>query len=93
MAQCGSLRQYISADNNVPSLVLPRCSQRTKSIQEKETQQEIRRVLPICQGIAYLFCFTGAETEIHKIKDNSKIMREKNINRHGQRHWERLAPS
>ncbi len=46
----------------------------------------IRRVLPIRQDITYWFCFTGAETEIHKIKDDSKIKREKNINRHGQRH-------
>ena len=28
----------------------------------------------------------GAETEIHKIKDDIKIKREKNINRRGQRH-------
>jgi hypothetical protein len=60
--------------------------QQTKLIQKKETPQEIRCVLPICQGIAYSFCFTGAETEIHKIKDNIKIKREKNIHRRGQRH-------
>ena len=35
------------------------------------------RVLPIRQDITYWFCFTGAETEIHKIKDNSKIKRER----------------
>jgi hypothetical protein len=39
--------------------------------------------LPIRQDIAYSFCFTGAETEIHKIKDDSKIDREKNIDRRG----------
>jgi hypothetical protein len=38
------------------------------------------------RAIAYSFCFTGAETEIHKIKDDSKINREKNIDRRGQRH-------
>ncbi len=74
------------ADNNVLSLVFPRCTQRTKLIKKKETQQEIRRVMPICQGIAYWFCFTGAETEIHKIKGNNKIKREKNIDRRGQSH-------
>ncbi len=42
--------------------------------------------LPILPDITYWFFFTGAETEIHKIKDNSKINREKNINRRGQRH-------
>jgi len=31
-------------------------------------------------------CFTGAETEIDKIKDDSKINRETNIDRRGQRH-------
>ncbi len=46
----------------------------------------IRRVLPIRQDITYWFCFTGAETEIHKIKDDIKIKIEKNINRRGQRH-------
>ncbi len=50
---------------------------------KKETLQVIRSVLPICQDIAYSFCFTGAETEIHKIKDDSKIDREKNIDRRG----------
>ncbi len=49
---------------------------------KKETLQVIRRVLPTCQDITYSFCFTGAETEIHKIKDN-KIDREKNIDRRG----------
>jgi hypothetical protein len=86
MAQCVLYRQYISADDNVPSLVFPWRAQQTNLIQEKEMQQEILSVLPICQGIAYLFCFTGAETEIHKIKDDSKIKREKNIDCRSQRH-------
>ncbi len=47
--------------------------------------QVIRRVLSIPQDIASSFCFTGAETEIHQIKDNSKINREKNIDRRGPR--------
>ena len=38
--------------------------------------QVIRHVLPIRQDITYSFCFTGAETEIHKIKDDGKL-REK----------------
>jgi hypothetical protein len=48
-----------------------------------ETLQVICSVLPIGQDIAYSFCFTGAETEIHKIKDDSKIDRENNIDRRG----------
>jgi hypothetical protein len=48
MAQCALLHQYITAGNNVLLLVFPSCTQRTKLIQEKETQQEIFRVLPIC---------------------------------------------
>jgi hypothetical protein len=50
---------------------------------KQETLQVIRGVLPIRQDIAYSFCFTGVETEIHKIKDDRKIDREKHINRRG----------
>jgi hypothetical protein len=50
---------------------------------KKETLQVIRRALPTLQDIAYSFWFTGAETEIHKIKDDSKIYREKNLDRRG----------
>jgi hypothetical protein len=39
--------------------------------------------LPNRQDIAYSVCFTGAETEIHKIKDDSEIKKEKNLNRRG----------
>ncbi len=42
-------------------------------------------VLPIRQVIAYWFCFTGAETEIRKIKDDSKIKRQTNLDRHSLR--------
>jgi hypothetical protein len=45
--------------------------------------QIIRRVLPIRQDITYSFCFTGAETEIHKIKDDGKIERETNLDCRG----------
>jgi hypothetical protein len=38
------------------------------------------RTLPIPFG------FTGAETEIHKIKDDSEIKMENNLNRRGPRH-------
>jgi hypothetical protein len=48
---------------------------------KKETLQ-FAAFLPIRQDIAYSFCFSGAETEIHKIKDDSKIDR-KNIDRRG----------
>jgi hypothetical protein len=93
-----SLRQYNGAESNVPSLVLTQRFiyvrggsvvevSRIRSIlvitSKKKTLQVIRSVLPIRQDIAYSFCFTGAETEIHKIKDDSIIYREKNINRRG----------
>jgi hypothetical protein len=60
-------------------------TQQTKVLQKKETLQIIRRVLPIRQDIAYSFCFTGAETEIHKIKEDSKIIRQTNIDGRGLR--------
>ena len=60
-------------------------AQQIKLIPKKETLQVIRRVLPICQVITYSFCFTGAETEIDKIKDDGKIYRETNPDRRGPR--------
>jgi hypothetical protein len=54
-----------------------------KSTSKKGMLQVIRRVSPIRQDIAYSFCFTGAETEIHKIKDDSKIVRQTNLDRGG----------
>ncbi len=47
--------------------------QRAKIIQKGETQSVICSVLPIREDIAYKLCFTGAETEIHKIKDDINI--------------------
>ena len=94
------MRQYNGAEITVPSLVLTQRFiyvrggsvvevSRIRSIlvitSKKKTLQVIRSVLPIRQDIAYSFCFTGAETEIHKIKDDSKIDRKKNINRRGPR--------
>ncbi len=87
MAQCASLRQYISADNKRSVFSISKLYAANKVSSKKETQQEIRRVLPISQGIVCWFCFTGAETEIYKIKDNSKIKREKNIDCRSQRHF------
>ncbi len=55
---------------------------------KKRNAASICRVLPIRQDITYSFCFTGAETEIHKINDDSKIDREKNIDRRGPRQIE-----
>jgi hypothetical protein len=60
-------------------------TQQTKVLQKKGTLQIIRRVVPIRQDIAYSFCFTGAETEIRKIKDDSKVKRQTNLDRHGLR--------
>jgi hypothetical protein len=72
MAQGASLGQYI----NVFSIEIT---------SKKRSAASVCRVLPICQDIAYSFCFTGAETEIHKIKDDSKIIRQTNLDRRGLR--------
>jgi hypothetical protein len=48
-------------------------TQQTKLLLKKETLQVIRHVLPIPKDNANSFCFTGAETEIHKTKDDSKL--------------------
>ncbi len=50
---------------------------------KKKTLQVIGHILPIRQDITYSFCFTGAETEIYKIKDDGKIERETNLDRRG----------
>ncbi len=54
-------------------------------IKEKNKHRFYCSVLPIRWDIAFSFCFTGVETEIDKIKDDSKIDREKNIDRRGPR--------
>jgi hypothetical protein len=54
-----------------------------KITSKKRTAASNSRVLPIRQDIAYSICFAGSETEIHKIKDDSKIIRQKNLHRHG----------
>jgi hypothetical protein len=73
MALEASLRQYNGAETQLFIYV------RGDSVVEVSRI----RALPIRQDIAYSFCFTGAETEIHKIKDDRKIDREKNIDRRG----------
>ncbi len=98
MARGASLRPYDGVESTVPSLVLTQRFiyvrggsvvevSRIRSIlvitSKKETLQVIRRVLPICQDITYSFCFTGAETEKHKIKDDGKIERETNLDHCG----------
>ncbi len=75
LTQQASLRQYIGAAQVYPSLILQQISWTLFAA----------FCLPIRQDITYWFCFTGAETEIHKIKDDSKINREKNIDRRGSR--------
>ena len=72
MAREASLRQYNSAESNRQTVRNRLMTQQTKVLQNKETLQVICRALPIRQDNAYSFCFTGAETEIHKIKDNKK---------------------
>jgi hypothetical protein len=54
-------------------------------IKEKKKHRSYGSVSPIWYVIAYSFFFSVAETEIDKIKDNSKIDTEKNIDRHGPR--------
>jgi hypothetical protein len=58
-------------------------TQQTKVLLKKGTLQIICPVVPIRQDIAYSFCFTGAEREIHKNKDDGKIERETNLDRRG----------
>jgi hypothetical protein len=61
-----------------------------KITSKQETLQVNRCVLPIHQDITYSFCFTGAEMEILKIKDDGKIERETNLDRH-EPNWDSLT--
>ncbi len=54
-------------------------------IKERKKHRSFGSVSPIWLDIANSFCFTGAEMEKHKIKDDSKINRAKNIDRRGPR--------
>jgi hypothetical protein len=53
MAQGSSLRQYISAGNDVSSLIF-------EITFKKRNAASVRPVLPNRQDSAYSFCFTGA---------------------------------
>ena len=75
MAREASLCQYIGAAQVYPSLILQQISWTLFAA--------FCRVLPIGQDIAYSFYFTGPAMEIHKIKDDSKIDREKDIDPRG----------
>jgi hypothetical protein len=54
-----------------------------RSTKERKKHKSYGSVLPIRWDIAYSFCFTGAETEIRKIKEDGKIERETNLDRRG----------
>jgi hypothetical protein len=54
-----------------------------RSTKEREKHRSYGSVSPIPLDIAYSSCFTGAETEIGKIKDDGKIERETNLDRRG----------
>ncbi len=73
MVQDASLHQYIGAAQVYLSLM----------IQQISFTLYGDNILPIRQDITYWFCFTGAETEIHNIKDDSKIKRQTNLHRCG----------
>ncbi len=72
LAKDASLHQYIGAAQIYLSLMIQQISFTLYGDNNSPR-------LPIRQDITNWFCFTGAETEIHKIKDDSKIKRDKNI--------------
>ena len=77
---------YVLKIEKIYTLILNhQMAQQIKLIQKKETLQIIRSVSPNWYDNAYSFCFTGAEPEIDKIKDDGKIEGETNPDRHGPR--------
>ena len=53
--------------------------------------QIIRRAVPIRQDIAYYLCFTVAETEILKIKDDINTKSLTILDHHGPTHIENVC--
>ncbi len=86
MAQHALLRQYISAGNNVPSLVFPRCTQWTKLFKKRKRSKKFAAFCLFVRAFPIDFALLGRKRKYIKIKDNSKIKKEKNIDRSGQRH-------
>ncbi len=94
MALEASLRQYNAAESNVPSLVLTQrfIYVRAGSVVDpqhfgnnfkKRNAANNSPQFAYSSGHCLFILLYWAETEIHKIKDDSKIDREKNIDRLG----------
>ncbi len=79
LAQDASLRQYIGAAQVYPSLIF-------QQISYSLWRQQFAAFCLFVRTLPIEFALLGRKTEIHKIKDDSKINREKNIDRRVQRH-------
>jgi hypothetical protein len=79
MALGSSLRQYISADNDVPSLVL-RLLQK-----KKETLQVFAAFCLIVRTSPIHFVLLGRKRKYIKSKTTAKLVRQTNLNRHDLR--------
>jgi hypothetical protein len=76
MAQDASLRQYIGAAQVYLSLMIQQISFTLYGDNNSPR-------FAYSSGHHLLICFTGAETEIPKIKDDSKIKRQTNLDHRG----------
>jgi hypothetical protein len=73
MTQRASLRQYISANNNVPSLVFPRCTQqRTKLIKKKKCSKKFAAVCLFVRALPIDFALLGRKRKYIKLKITAK---------------------
>jgi hypothetical protein len=78
MAQGSSLRQYISAGNDVPSLVL-------RLLQKKETLQVFAAFCLIVRTSPIHFALLGRKQKYIKSKTTAKLVRKTNLDRRGLR--------
>ncbi len=78
MAQGSSLRQYISADNDVTSLVL-------RLLQKKETLQVFAAFCLIVRTSPVHFALLGRKRKYIKSKTTAKLVRQTNLDRRGLR--------
>jgi hypothetical protein len=76
MAQGSSLRQYISAGNDVPSFVL-------RLLQKKETLQVFAAFCLIVRTSPIYFALLGRKRKYIKSKTTAKLVRQPNLDRRG----------
>jgi hypothetical protein len=89
------LRQYISAGNNIPSLVFPRCTQQQNQFKKRKRRKKFAAFCLFVKALPIDFALQGRKRKYIKSKTTAKL-REKRKSIAAVRdiqYLERLAPS